>query len=159
MCFLNFQKIRFRYRNFRHTKRTGLNFNKISERLVSDVTEMVRLREDLVAQWRPHLPPRVLTSPDVTNLPDGEEVTVAGLIIRRQRPLGIAVFLTLEDEFGHIPIIVWPKIYQRYRMVLREPVVVVCGEVSRRDGTMNIVAKHAGNISGARHLPTAKNWQ
>ncbi|HIN06777.1 MAG TPA: error-prone DNA polymerase, partial [Dehalococcoidia bacterium] len=113
----------------------------------------------LMAQLRPHLPPRVLTSPDVTNLPDGEEVTVAGLIIRRQRPLGKAVFLTLEDEFGHIPIIVWPKIYMRYRMVLKEPVVVIRGEVSRRDGTMNIVAKHAGNVRGARHLPKAKNWQ
>ncbi|HIM36850.1 MAG TPA: DNA polymerase III subunit alpha, partial [Dehalococcoidia bacterium] len=113
----------------------------------------------LMAQLRPHLPSEVSTSPDVTNLPDGEEVTVAGLIIRRQRPLGKAVFLTLEDEFGHIPIIVWPKIYMRYRMVLKEPVVVIRGEVSRRDGTMNIVAKHAGNVRGARHLPKAKNWQ
>ncbi len=113
----------------------------------------------LMALLRPHLPPGVLTSPDVSGLPDGEEVTVAGLIIRRQRPLGKAVFLTLEDEFGHIPIIVWPKMYLRYRMVLKEPVVLIRGEVSRRDGTMNIVAKHAGNISGARHLPKAKNWQ
>ena len=113
----------------------------------------------LMAMLRPHLPPGVLTSQEVPGLPDGEEVTVAGLIIRRQRPLGKAVFLTLEDEFGHIPIIVWPKIYQRYRMVLREPVVVVCGEVSRRDGTMNIVAKHARNVKGARYLPKAKNWQ
>ena len=113
----------------------------------------------LMAQLRTHLPPAVLTSPDVPGLPDGEEVTVAGLIIRRQRPLGKAVFLTLEDEFGHIPIIVWPKIYMRYRMVLKEPVVVIRGEVSRRDGTMNIVAKHAENIRAAAHLPKAKNWQ
>jgi len=113
----------------------------------------------LMALLRPHLPPGVLTSPDVSGLPDGEEVTVAGLIIRRQRPLGKAVFITLEDEFGHIPIVVWPKIYQRYRMVLREAVVVVRGEVSRRDGTMNIVAKHAGNVKAARYLPKAKNWQ
>ena len=113
----------------------------------------------LMALLRPHLPSGVLTSPEVSGLPNGEEVSVAGLIIRRQRPLGKAVFLTLEDEFGHIPIIVWPKIFLRYRMVLKEPVVVVRGEVSRRDGTMNIVAKHAENIQGARHLPKAKNWQ
>ena len=113
----------------------------------------------LMALLRSHFPPGILTSQDVSGLPDGEEVTVAGLIIRRQRPLGKAVFLTLEDEFGHIPIIVWPKIYQRYRMVLKEPVVVVRGEVSRRDGTMNIVAKQAKYVKGPRYLPKAKNWQ
>ena len=52
---------------------------------------------------------------------------MAGLVIRRQRPLSRAVFMTLEDEFGHIPLMVMPKVYERYRMVLREPLVKVWG--------------------------------
>ena len=72
----------------------------------------------LMAMLRPHLSPSVLTSRDVPGLEDGAEITVAGLVIRRQRPLSKAVFITLEDEFGHIPLIVWPGVYDRYRLVL-----------------------------------------
>ncbi len=80
-------------------------------------------------------------------------------MIRRQRPLGKAVFVTLEDEFGHIPLVVWPKVYERYRLVLREPVLIVKGEISRREGTMNIVAKHIEKTGAGRFLPKAKSWQ
>ena len=113
----------------------------------------------LMAMLRPHLPPEVLSSQEMPGLADGEEVTVAGLVIRRQRPLGKAVFVTLEDEFGHIPLAVWPRVYERYRLVLREPVLIMRGEVSRRDGTMNIVAKHVEQAPAARYLPKAKSWQ
>ena len=113
----------------------------------------------LMAMLRPHLPPEVLSSQEMPGLADGEEVTVAGLVIRRQRPLGKAVFVTLEDEFGHIPLAVWPQVYNRYRLVLREPVLIMRGQVSRRDGTMNIVAKHIEKTGGARYLPKAKSWQ
>ena len=113
----------------------------------------------LMAMLRPHLPPKVLSSQEMPGLADGEEVTVAGLVIRRQRPLGKTVFVTLEDEFGHIPLAIWPKVYERYRLVLREPVLIMRGEVSRREGTMNIVAKHIEMAPAARYLPKAKSWQ
>jgi error-prone DNA polymerase len=113
----------------------------------------------LMALLRPHLDPGVRSSQDVLGLDDGTEVTVAGLVIRRQRPLAKAVFVTLEDEFGHIPLVVWPTVFARYRPALREPVLIVRGVVSRREGTMNIVVKHVERTGGARHLPKAKNWQ
>ena len=115
-------------------------------------------KRHLMAMLRPHLGSEVLNSQQVLDLPDGTEVTVAGLVIRRQRPLAKAVFITLEDEFGHVPLIVWPKMFMRYRLVLREPVLIVRGEVSRRDGTMNIVAKHVEGTRGLQHLPKSKNW-
>jgi len=55
----------------------------------------------------------VTTSKDIAQLGDGVEVTTAGLVIRRQRPAGKVVFITLEDEFGHIPLIVFPQVYER----------------------------------------------
>ena len=113
----------------------------------------------LMALVRPHLPPSILTSQDVTELPDGQEVTVAGLVVRRQRPLAKAVFVTLEDEFGHTPVVIWPKVYEHYRLILREPVLMIKGEISRRDGTMNILAKHVEEIKRGRNLPKAKSWQ
>ena len=113
----------------------------------------------LMAMLRPHLGPNVLTSHDIPTLSDGAEVAVAGLVIRRQRPLSKAVFITLEDEFGHIPLVVWPAAYERYRLVLREPVLQVRGVVSRREGTLNIVLTHVESIKGPRAVPVAKNWR
>ena len=49
--------------------------------------------------------------------PNGARVTVAGLVILRQRP-GTAkgvIFLTLEDETGVVNIVVWRKLYEAFR--------------------------------------------
>ena len=113
----------------------------------------------LMAMVRPHLRPGILSSRDLDAKADGDIVTVAGLVIRRQRPLAKAVFLTLEDEFGHIPLVVWPNEFAKYRQVIREPLLVIRGQVSRRDGTMNIVAQHVEPMPTMDHLPKAKSWQ
>ena len=113
----------------------------------------------LMAKLRPHLGQEVVPSDEVLHLEDGREVTVIGLVIRRQRPLAKAVFLTLEDEFGHTPIVVWPKTYERYRLVLREPLLKVRGKVSRREGTLNIVLTHAEELHDPRDLPDSRSWR
>ena len=113
----------------------------------------------IMAHLRDRLGTMATTSREVVDLEDGAEVTVAGLVIRRQRPLGKAVFLTLEDEYGHIPLIVWPALYERYRRVLQESLVIAEGTVSRRDGTMNIVLSHARELFTMTAAPKAKSWQ
>ena len=113
----------------------------------------------LMALARPHLRRGILSSRDLDTKADGDIVTVAGLVIRRQRPLAKAVFLTLEDEFGHIPLVVWPGEFAKYRQIIREPLLIIRGEISRRSGTMNIVAKHVEPMPAMDHLPKSKNWQ
>jgi len=113
----------------------------------------------LMALARPHLRRGILSSRDLDTKADGDIVTVAGLVIRRQRPLAKAVFLTLEDEFGHIPLVVWPGEFAKYRQIIREPLLIIRGEVSRRSGTMNIVAKHVEPMPAMDHLPKSKSWQ
>ena len=112
----------------------------------------------IMGMLRERLGRRVATSQDIVDLPDGTEVTVAGLVVRRQRPLGKAVYITLEDEFGHSPMVVWPQVYQKLRLVLRESLLVVRGRVNRQDGTMNIVIQQARSLKGLHKLPKAKNW-
>ena len=112
----------------------------------------------IMEKLRPRLSPDIVPSHRVAELADGVQVTVSGLVVRRQRPLAKAVFITLEDEFGHVPLVVWPKVYDRYRLVLREPLLKVRGVVSRREGTMNIVVKHAESIAVVEDLPKARNW-
>jgi len=113
----------------------------------------------LMAMARPYLRRGILSSRDIESRVDGDIVTVAGLVIRRQRPLSKAVFLTLEDEFGHIPLVVWPVELAKYRQIIREPMLIIMGEVSRRDGTMNVVTKHVEPMPSLENLPKSKNWQ
>ena len=49
----------------------------------------------------------VTAAADLFGVVEGERVRVAGRVVRRQRPLGRAVFLTLEDETGLAPVTVW----------------------------------------------------
>ena len=112
----------------------------------------------LMAHLRPHLPSEVLSSAEIPGLEDGTEVSVAGLVIRRQHPGANAVFITLEDEFGHIPLVVWPDVFNRYRLVIREPVLKVRGFVSRRRGTLNVVTQHVEGVPVTGILPPSKNW-
>ena len=112
----------------------------------------------LMAYLRDRLP-GIATSAEVRDLPDGTQVRVAGIVIRRQRPLAKAIFITLEDEFGHTPVVVWPQVYAQYRHVIREPALVMTGVVSRRDGTMNVIVSHAEPLAALGDVtPKSKDW-
>ena len=89
---------------------------------------------------RPYLPRDVITSDELQSVEDGQLVKVAGLVARPlQHPLAEAYFITLEDEFGMIPLIIWHGVYKRFKWELREPLMMVEGAVSRREGTLNVV--------------------
>lgn len=113
----------------------------------------------VMAHLRRHLAESVAPSNMMDGFAEGAAATVAGLVIRRQHPLAKAIFLTLEDEFGHIPIIVWLDVYQRYKLLFKEPFVIVTGTVSRRDGTFNIIAEKAETFRGNATPPKAKSWR
>ena len=60
---------------------------------------------------------QTITCDRLPHTTDRSRIRVAGLVITRQRP-GTAsgvIFLTLEDETGVANVIVWPKMYERYR--------------------------------------------
>ena len=112
----------------------------------------------VMAYIRGSLGANVLTSDQVSSVLDGETITVAGLVIRRQRPLAKAVFITLEDEYGHIPMVVWPKSYARLRNDLKAPFLVVTGTMSRRDETLNLVVQQVKPMYVIPHPPESRNF-
>ena len=119
----------------------------------------VHPRGHIMAHIRPSLDPETLPSDRVEALGDGEEVAVAGLVVRRQHPASSkTIFITLEDEFGHVPLVVWPKVFQRYRLVIRAPVLKVRGKVSRLNGSMNVVVSSVEGIKAPYALPKSRNW-
>ena len=93
---------------------------------------------------RLHLGKDILSSDELKAIEDGRQVKVAGLVARPlQHPLANAYFITLQDEYGFIPLIIWTSVYEQYRDKLREPLLMVEGIVSRREGTLNVVVTRA----------------
>jgi error-prone DNA polymerase len=86
---------------------------------------------------------RIVTSASLRDTADGTRVTVAGLVIIRQRP-GTAkgvIFMTLEDETDIANAIVWPKVFERFRpVVLGARLVGVSGRVQSASGVIHVVA-------------------
>lgn len=82
--------------------------------------------------------------------PTGARVTVAGLVILRQRP-GTAkgvIFLTLEDETGVINVIVWRKMYERFRRaVISGRLLRITGRVQRDHDVVHVLAEEIEDIS------------
>ncbi|MBI4287320.1 MAG: DNA polymerase III subunit alpha [Chloroflexi bacterium] len=101
----------------------------------------------------------MLTSKDILDLDDGAGVKIAGIVVRRQHPLAKAYFITLEDEFGHTGLVLWPDVYERYRSQIREPFLVVEGTVSRREGAMQVVVSKIKTKAGLSHAPKSKDWR
>jgi error-prone DNA polymerase len=87
---------------------------------------------------------------DLTRTADGRRVTVAGLIVVRQRP-GTAkgtIFLTLEDETGIANIIVWAKVFEAHRaIVLGSRMVSVTGRMQSESGVIHVVADRIVNLT------------
>lgn len=82
--------------------------------------------------------------------PAGARVTVAGLVLCRQRP-GTAkgvIFLTLEDETGPCNVVVWAQVYERFRRaVIAGRLLRVTGRVQRQAGVVHVVAERIDDIS------------
>ena len=97
---------------------------------------------------RPELGSEVVPSEALPGCAEGEPVKVAGRVVRRQRPLAKAVFLTLEDEWGLTPVVVWERKWRELRWALSRPLAVVAVRVSRRDGTLSVVAELAWPVDG-----------
>lgn len=112
----------------------------------------------LMMKIRPHLSSSVIRSDEVRNYANGDRISVAGLVIRRQKPNGKTVFLTLEDEFGHSPLIIWPAVYERLKLIIKEPLLLATGTVSRREGTMNIVVETITPIPESVPGLHSKDW-
>jgi error-prone DNA polymerase len=92
---------------------------------------------------RDKLPPGTLSSDQLPALPQGAVVTLAGIVIARQRPQTAKgyVFILIEDEHGHINVIVKPSVYEKYRSAVRmEPFLHVRGRLQRDGVVLNVIA-------------------
>jgi error-prone DNA polymerase len=92
----------------------------------------------------------IIRNGDLLQIKDGQRVTVSGLVLVRQRP-GTAsgvIFMTLEDETSIANIIVWPKVFERFRpLVLGSRFICVRGRLQSESGVIHIVAEHMEDLT------------
>jgi len=113
------------------------------DRLLADYGSTgVTLREHPMELMRLDLPSHAITSADLSRARDGSAVTIAGLVIARQRPATAkgVTFMLLEDEHGTLNLIVPPPVHERCRIAVRgEPLVIADGKLERREGIVNVL--------------------
>jgi error-prone DNA polymerase len=98
---------------------------------------MALLREEMRAQG-------IASFEDLQTWPDHERIRVAGLATTRQRP-GTAsgvVFITLEDEFGHMNLVIFAHVFERFRALAKDSdLLVAVGRVERTQKVINVIVE------------------
>jgi error-prone DNA polymerase len=121
----------------------------LSEHVVNDYqTLRLSLKAHPMSFVRPRLEAqagrRVLAASALSGLRDGAAVSVAGLVLVRQRP-GSAkgvVFMTIEDETGVANAVIWPKTLERFRrVVMGARLVVIHGRIQRHEQIIHVVSQ------------------
>ncbi|MBT6431811.1 MAG: error-prone DNA polymerase [Deltaproteobacteria bacterium] len=91
----------------------------------------------------------VLYSALLRQLKHGHFVEVAGLVTIRQRPMtakGI-LFITLEDEWGFINLIVGPKLFEESRAVaVGAPAILAKGTLQSHRGTLHVKCEQIARL-------------
>jgi error-prone DNA polymerase len=130
------------------------------EVLLADyATTGVSVGDHAMAILRPHLT-GVTTSLELGDLRHGATVSVAGIVVARQRPETASgvVFMLIEDELGTVNLIVPPPVYERHRHIVRaEPLVLVQGRLERppqAGGTINVLVRTLRSLE-PEHLERA----
>jgi error-prone DNA polymerase len=86
------------------------------------------LREHYAAQ-------KFITADQLKSIRDGKRLSIAGLVLIRQRP-GSAkgvVFITIEDETGVANLVVWPDVFEKQRKIVMGARLMAVHGIVQRD--------------------------
>jgi error-prone DNA polymerase len=101
------------------------------------------LRQDLAARG-------IVRCGDLDKHKDGKRLSVAGIVLVRQRP-GSArgvLFVTIEDETGHANLIVWPPLFERQRRLILSATMIACrGKMQQESGVIHVIADELTDLS------------
>ncbi|MCX7899502.1 MAG: error-prone DNA polymerase, partial [Methylocystis sp.] len=87
----------------------------------------------------------ILTCAEINAARDGAFVRAAGVVLVRQRPgNGAAIFVTLEDETGVANLVIWARLFERYRReIMGARLMLAQGRVQK-------------SLEGVAHLMTTR---
>jgi error-prone DNA polymerase len=94
---------------------------------------------------------RVVTAQQLLNLKHGSHTRACGLITMRQRPMTAngTIFLTLEDETGHVNVVIWQRLWERQRSIVLNASLIAVDGVMESDGEVyHLIARQLHDFSG-----------
>ena len=95
----------------------------------------------------------VRSASELSSLPNGLRVRIAGAVIARQRP-GTGkgfVFLSLEDETGIANAIITPQIYEKYHLVIvHQQFLLLEGQLQNQENVISVKVEIVHPLSIAR---------
>jgi error-prone DNA polymerase len=120
----------------------------LAEHVVNDYqTIRLSLKAHPMRFLREHYAARKFVTADrLPHIRDGKRLSIAGLVLIRQRPgsaKGVC-FITLEDETGIANLVVWPDVFETQRkIVMGARLMAVRGIIQKDpdDGVIHVVAK------------------
>jgi len=93
---------------------------------------------------------KVVPTGNLSKMKNGDSIKVAGLITVRQRP-GTAkgvLFVTIEDESGFANLVVWEKVFEKYRReIVQARLLMVEGKLQIEGEVIHVIANHCFNLS------------
>lgn len=86
----------------------------------------------------------------LSNLKDGMFIKVCGMVTVRQRP-GTAkgvLFVTIEDETGFANLVVWGKMFEKYRKeILQSRLLLATGKLQIEREVIHVVVQNCANLN------------
>ena len=97
---------------------------------------------------------KFVTAKQLTSLKDGRRLSMAGVVLIRQRPgtsKGV-VFITIEDETGIANLVVWPAVFEKQRKIVMGARLMAVHGVVQKDPDSNVIHVVAGGLEDHTHL-------
>jgi error-prone DNA polymerase len=128
----------------------------LSEHVVNDYqTIRLSLKAHPMRFLREHYAgQKFVTADQLKSIRDGKRLSIAGLVLIRQRP-GSAkgvVFITIEDEAGIANLVVWPDVFEKQRKTVMGARLMAVHGIVQRDPDSVVIHVVARRLEDHSHL-------
>jgi error-prone DNA polymerase len=97
---------------------------------------------------------KFVTAEQLKSLKDGKRLSMAGVVLIRQRPgtsKGV-VFITIEDETGIANLVVWPAVFEKQRKIVMGARLMAVHGVVQKDPDSDVIHVVAARLEDHTHL-------
>jgi error-prone DNA polymerase len=97
---------------------------------------------------------KFITAVQLKTIRDGKRLSIAGLVLIRQRP-GSAkgvVFITLEDETGVANLVIWPDVFEKQRKIVMGARLIAVHGLIQRDEESDVIHVVAKRLEDHSHM-------
>jgi len=128
----------------------------LSEHVVNDYqTIRLSLKEHPMHFLREHYArEKFITAGQLKSVKDGKRLSIAGLVLIRQRPgssKGV-VFITIEDETGIANLVVWPDVFEKQRKIVMGSRLMTVHGIVQRDPDNEVIHVVAQRLEDHTHM-------